>query len=238
MTDANAGPSEAIFAPSGTRKEPFVLLVAAMVLLAVSAVRPYDRFTWILEVAPIFIAVPILIATYRRFPLTPLSYRLLFLHAGMLMLGGHYTYARVPLGFWMQEAFGFARNHYDRIGHLAQGFIPAMLVREVLRRKVSLRPGGWLFFLVTCACLAISAFYEFIEWWTALASGTAATDFLGTQGDPWDTQWDMFLAFLGAMAAQVLLSRVQDRQLEVLAGRGNPPARLAAAARVSAGPTR
>jgi len=220
MTDANDGPSEAIFAPSGTRREALVLLVAAMVLLAVSAVRPYDRFTWILEVAPIFIAVPILIATYRRFPLTPLSYRLLFLHAGILMLGGHYTYARVPLGFWMQEAFGFARNHYDRIGHLAQGFIPAMLVREVLRRKVSLRPGGWLFFLVTCACLAISAFYEFIEWWTALASGTAATDFLGTQGDPWDTQWDMFLAFVGAMAAQLLLSRVQDRQLDGLRASG------------------
>jgi len=136
------------------------------------------------------------------------------------MLGGHYTYARVPLGFWMQEAFGFARNHYDRIGHLAQGFIPAMLVREVFRRKVSLRPGGWLFFLVTCACLAISAFYEFIEWWTALASGTAATDFLGTQGDPWDTQWDMFLAFVGAMAAQLLLSRVQDRQLDGLRASG------------------
>jgi putative membrane protein len=133
------------------------------------------------------------------------------------MLGGHYTYARVPLGFWMQEAFGFARNHYDRIGHLAQGFIPAMLAREVLLRKTPLRPGGWLFFLTTCVCLALSVSYEFIEWWTALASGSAATDFLGTQGDPWDTQWDMFLAFVGATSAQALLSGVQNRELERMA---------------------
>ncbi len=135
------------------------------------------------------------------------------------MLGGRYTYARVPLGFWMQEAFGFARNHYDRIGHLAQGFVPAIVAREVLRRKTPLEPGGWLFFLTTCVCLAISAFYEFIEWWTALASGTAATDFLGTQGDPWDTQWDMFLAFVGAVSAQLLFSRVQERQLAALTRR-------------------
>jgi putative membrane protein len=225
MGDAIGAPSNTGFAASGTRREPLVLLAAAMVLLAISGIRPYDRFTWLLEVMPILIAVPILIATYRRFPLTSLTYRLLFLHAGILMLGGHYTYARVPLGFWMQEAFGFTRNHYDRIGHLAQGFIPAMLVREVLRRKTPLGPGAWLFFLVTCVCLAISAFYEFIEWWTALASGTAATDFLGTQGDPWDTQWDMFLAFVGAMTAQLLLSRIQDRQLERLTARITGPAR-------------
>ena len=208
--------------PSAPRREPLVLLAAALVLLAWSGVRPHDRFTWVLEVAPILIGAPILVATYRRFPLTPLSYRLLFLHAAILMAGGHYTYARVPLGFWMQGAFGFARNHYDRIGHLAQGFVPAMLAREILRRKARLPPGGWLFFLVTCVCLAISAFYEFIEWWTALASGSAATDFLGTQGDPWDTQWDMFLAFVGAIAAQLLLSRVQERQLVGLANSTRP----------------
>ncbi len=198
---------------SAPRREPLVLLLAALVLLVWSGIGPYDRFTWLLEVAPVLVGAPILVATYRRFPLTPLTYRLLFLHALILMLGGHYTYARVPLGFWMQEAFGFVRNHYDRIGHLAQGFVPAMLAREILRRKTPLQPGAWLFFLVTCVCLAISAFYEFIEWWTALASGSAATDFLGTQGDPWDTQWDMFLATAGAIASQLLFSRVQDRQL-------------------------
>ena len=208
--------------PSAPRREPLVLLAAALVLLAWSGVRPHDRFTWVLEVAPILIGAPILVATHRGFPLTPLSYRLLFLHAAILMAGGHYTYARVPLGFWMQEAFGFARNHYDRIGHLAQGFVPAMLAREILRRKARLPPGGWLFFLVTCVCLAISAFYEFIEWWTALASGSAATDFLGTQGDPWDTQWDMFFAFVGAIVAQLLLSRVQERQLVGLANSTRP----------------
>jgi putative membrane protein len=195
------------------RREPLVLLCLAAVLLLWSGISPHDRFTWLLEVAPVLVGVPILVLTYRRFPLTPLSYRLLFLHALILMLGGRYTYARVPLGFWMQEAFGFARNHYDRIGHLAQGFVPAMVARELLRRETPLRPGAWLFFLTTCVCLAISAFYEFIEWWTALASGSAATDFLGTQGDPWDTQWDMFLATLGAIASQLLFARVQERQL-------------------------
>jgi putative membrane protein len=208
---------------SAPRREPLILLLAALVLLVWSGIAPHDRFTWLLEVAPVLIGAPILVATYRRFPLTPLTYRLLFLHALILMLGGHYTYARVPLGFLMQEMFGFARNHYDRIGHFAQGFIPAMLAREVLLRKTALRPGGWLFFLTTCVCLALSASYEFIEWWTALASGTAATDFLGTQGDPWDTQWDMFLAFIGAMSAQLLLSRMQDRQL---APSDLPPARV------------
>ena len=211
--------ARATIPPSVPPREPLVLLCMAAVLLLWSGISPYDRFTWLLEVAPILAGAPILVLTYRRFPLTPLSYRLLFLHALILMLGGRYTYARVPLGFWMQEAFGFARNHYDRIGHLAQGFVPAIVAREVLRRKTPLEPGGWLFFLTTCVCLAISAFYEFIEWWTALASGTAATDFLGTQGDPWDTQWDMFLAFVGAVSAQLLFSRVQERQLAALARR-------------------
>jgi putative membrane protein len=216
MQEAAAGGTSAPKAAPVPRREPLVLLGAAVVLLLGSGISPFDRFTWLLEVAPILIGAPILVLTYRRFPLTPLSYRLLFLHALILMLGGKYTYARVPLGFWMQEAFGFARNHYYRIGHLAQGFVPAMVARELLLRKTPLRPGGWLFFLTTCVCLAISAFYEFIEWWTALASGAAATDFLGTQGDPWDTQWDMFLAFVGAIAAQLLLSRLQDRQVERL----------------------
>ena len=195
------------------RREPLILLVALAALLLWSGLRPFDRFTWLLEVAPILVALPILVVTRRRFPLTPLAYRLIFLHATILMLGGHYTYAEVPLGFWMRDAFGFARNHYDRIGHFAQGFVPAILAREILLRKTPLKPGGWVFFLVTCVCLAISACYEFIEWWTALASGEAAQAFLGTQGDVWDTQWDMFLALLGAVTAQLTLSRLHDRQL-------------------------
>ena len=196
-----------------SRREPLVLLLLGLVLLTVSGIGPKDRFTWILEVVPVLLGVPILIATYRRFPLTELLYRALLLHAAILMLGGHYTYAEVPLGYWMQEAFGFTRNHYDRIGHLAQGFVPALLAREVLLRRSPLRPGGWLFLTVTSVCLAFSALYEMIEWWTALVSAEAAESFLGTQGDPWDTQWDMFLCLVGALAAQLLLARAHDRQL-------------------------
>ena len=195
------------------KRELLILLVVGVLGLAVSAYQPYDLTTWFMEVAPIFIGVPILIATRRRFPLTPLAYRLLFVNALILMLGGHYTYARVPLGFWMQHAFGFARNHYDRIGHFAQGFIPAVLIREVLLRRTALRPGGWTFFLVASVALAISACYEFVEWWTAVAGGEAATDFLGTQGDPWDTQWDMFLALVGACTAQAVLASWHDREI-------------------------
>jgi putative membrane protein len=132
------------------------------------------------------------------------------------MLGGHYTYARVPLGFWIQDAFGMARNPYDRIGHLAQGFVPAILAREILLRRTPLQRGGWLFFLVASVCLAFSAFYEFTEWWSAVIGGSAATDFLGTQGDPWDTQWDMFCALIGALTAELLLARWHDRQLAQL----------------------
>ena len=199
------------------RREPSILLVFLAVCLGLSAVGAHDRFTWFLEVAPIFLGVPVLVATYRRFPLTSLAYRLIFIHAVILMVGGHYTYAEVPLGYWMKDLFGFARNHYDRIGHFLQGFVPAILVREVLRRKTPLRPGGWLFFLTTCVCLAISAAYEFVEWGTALLSGSAAMAFLGAQGDVWDTQWDMFLALIGALTAQILLSRIHERQLARLA---------------------
>ena len=206
---------------SGGRREPAILLCVGVALLALSGIGVHDRFTWFLEVAPALVALPILIFTYRRFPLTPLAYRLILLHASILMLGGHYTYAEVPLGYWIKDAFGFARNHYDRIGHLAQGFVPAILAREILLRKTPLKSGGWLFFLVTCVCLGVSALYEFIEWWTALASGEAADAFLGTQGDPWDTQWDMFLALLGSLAAQVTLSRYHDRQIAALRTEGD-----------------
>jgi putative membrane protein len=198
------------------RREPLVLLAVGLALLAWSGLRPHDRFTWLLETAPILIAVPVLAATCRRFPLSPLAYRLIFVHALILMVGGHYTYAEVPLGYWARDAFGLARNHYDRLGHFAQGFVPAILTREILLRKTPLGRGGWLFFLVTCVCLAISACYELVEWWTAVATGEAATAFLGTQGDPWDTQWDMLFALVGAITAQLTLARAHDRQLESL----------------------
>jgi len=198
------------------RREPAVLLALGIVLLVLSRIHAKDGYTWILEVAPAIVAAVVLVATYRRFPLTPLAYRLILLHACILMVGGHYTYAEVPLGFWVQRAFGLARNHYDRLGHFAQGFVPAIVAREILLRRTPLKRGGWTFFLVTCVCLAISSFYEFVEWWTALASGEAATAFLGTQGDPWDTQWDMFFALVGAITAQLALGRMHDRQIASL----------------------
>lgn len=194
-------------------REPLALLAGVLVALVVSGIGPHDRTTWLLEVFPVLLGGPILVATHRRFPLTPLVYRLLFLHALILMLGGHYTYARVPLGFWIQDLFDLARNPYDRIGHLAQGFVPAIVAREVLLRTSPLRPGRWLFFLVLCLCLALSAFYELIEWWAALIGGESAEAFLGTQGDVWDTQWDMFLALCGATLSQLLLARPHDRAL-------------------------
>ena len=196
------------------RTEPVVLLVAGLALLLLSGISPRDRFTWFLETAPIFIGVPLLVVAYRRFPLTPLLYRLLFVHAAVLMLGAYYTYAEVPLGHWVKDWLGLARNHYDRLGHLAQGFIPAILIREILLRCTPLRPGGWLFVLVTAVALAGSALYEMVEWWTALATGEAAQAFLVTQGDPWDTQWDMFMALVGAVLSQIALARLHDHQLD------------------------
>jgi len=194
-------------------REPRVLLGVGAAALLVSGIAPHDRLTWLLEVAPILIAVPVLVATARRFPLTPFAYRLIFVHALILMLGGHYTYAEVPLGDWVADALGLARNPYDRLGHLAQGFVPAIVVREILIRRSPLRPGKWLAFLVVCVCLAISAAYELIEWWSALIGGESADAFLGTQGDQWDTQWDMFTALVGAVAALALLGRYHDRQI-------------------------
>ena len=193
--------------------ETLILLLTGILLLAITAIHPHDYPTWWMEVAPVFIAVPILIATYKRYTLTPLLYRLLFLHALILMVGGHYTYAEVPLGYWMQDWFGFARNNYDKIGHLAQGFIPAMLFRELLLRSSPLRRGKLLFTLVVACCLAVSAVYELIEWAAAITMGQGADAFLGTQGDPWDTQTDMLMALIGAVCVQVMLAKVQDKQL-------------------------
>lgn len=198
-----------------------ICLVWAAALLA-SGVAPYDRLTWFMEVLPVLIAAPILVATRGRLPLTPLVYALIAIHGLILIYGGAYTYARVPAGFWLQDLLGFARNPYDRIGHLAQGFVPAMVARELLLRVFRIEGRKILFFLVVCVCLAISAFYELIEWWSALAMGADAHEFLGTQGDVWDTQWDMFLALCGAVAAQLLLGRRHDRQLVRLAGTTAP----------------
>lgn len=189
------------------------LLVLVTALLLWSGLQPYDRLTWWLEIAPILIAAPLLLATARRFPLTPLLCVLIALHCVVLIVGAHWTYARVPFGFWLQDLLGFARNPYDRLGHLMQGFVPAILARELLLRTSPLTRGGWLSTLVVSVCLAFSACYELIEWAAALLADEAAIEFLGTQGDVWDTQWDMLLAGVGALLALVTLSRLHDRQL-------------------------
>jgi putative membrane protein len=189
------------------------LAALALAVLAWSGTSPKDRLTWLLEVSPAILAAVALAAVYPRWRFTPLVIVLITVHAMILMAGGKYTYAEVPAFNWLKEEFGLARNYYDRVGHFAQGFVPAMVAREILLRRGVLREGGWLFFLVTCVCMAISAFYEFIEWWTALAAGGAADAFLGTQGDVWDTQWDMFTAMCGAIIAQLLLPRWHDRQI-------------------------
>lgn len=199
------------------------LLAIFVIVLAWSAIRPHDTFTWLLEVFPALIGVVIVLATAKRFPLTPLLLTLLVIHAAILMIGGHYTYAEVPLGFWMQRAFGLARNDYDRIGHFAQGFVPAIIAREVLIRRDVVRRRGWLFFIVVSICLAISAAYELLEWRVAVSSGSKSDAFLGTQGDVWDTQKDMATALVGAIVAQLTLSRWHDRQIAALdAPRQNP----------------
>lgn len=184
-----------------------------LALLLWSAIGPTDRMTWLMEVVWVLIGLPLLWLSYRRFPLTRLLYVLIALHCALLIVGGHYTYAQVPLGLWVQDWLDLARNHYDRLGHFTQGFVPAILARELLLRKTPLRPGGWLFYLVLAAALSFSAFFELIEWWAALIWGADADAFLATQGDVWDTQWDMFLALLGAVAAQLLLARWHDREL-------------------------
>jgi putative membrane protein len=187
---------------------------ALLALLALSGWDPHDRATWVMEVAPVVVALPVLWFTYRRYPLTTLLYVCIFLHATVLMLGGAYTYARVPLGFQIQEWLDLSRNPYDKIGHFFQGFVPALVAREVLVRGGYIRGRRMLVFLVVCVVLAVSATYEFAEWGAALALGQGADAFLGTQGDVWDTQSDMFFALIGAVAALVLFSRMHDRQLE------------------------
>lgn len=196
-------------------RRPFLVAAAAVlaVMLGLSGVDPYDRTTWALEVFPVVIALPVMALTHRRFPLTTLLYACIFLHALVLMLGGAYTYARVPLGFQIQDLLQLGRNPYDKIGHFFQGFVPALVAREILIRGAYVQGRRMLAFIVVCIVLAISATYELIEWGAAVALGQGADEFLGTQGDPWDTQSDMFLALIGASAALLLFSRRHDRQV-------------------------
>ena len=196
-----------------TRRYHAVLLTTLAVVFIWSLVRPHDGFTWLLEAFPVIIGLPILLLTYRRFPFSRLAYGLLLLHAVILLVGAHYTYAEMPLFNWLRDSYDLDRNYYDRLGHLAQGFIPAIVVREILLRQSPLKPGKWLAFVVLSICLAISALYEMLEWWVAVASGSDAVAFLATQGDVWDTQWDMFLCLLGAIASLTLLSHRHDRSL-------------------------
>lgn len=195
------------------------LIGLALSLLAVfvwSLINPHDGVTWVMEALPVIIAVPLLAATRRRFPLTRLTYYLIFFHAVILLVGAHYTYARVPLGNWVSELFEMERNHYDRFAHVVQGFVPAIIAREILIRLKVVRSMHWLFFLVCCFCLAFSALYEIIEWQSALWGGDGSLDFLGVQGDVWDAQWDMTLALGGSILAQWLLGGMHRRQLDAV----------------------
>ena len=198
-----------------------VLGGVVLTALVVSGLSPHDRLTWLMEVAPVLVAAPVLFWTRRTFPLTTLLYVVITLHALVLVMGGAYTYARVPLGFWLQDLFDLGRNPYDKIGHFMQGFVPALVAREVLLRGKHVAKGRMLGLLAVCIALAISAVYELIEWWAALGLGQGADEFLGTQGDPWDTQSDMFMALIGAAVALAGFSRLQDRQIHEIASQ--PP---------------
>jgi putative membrane protein len=208
--------SSVLATPAPRRREPAVLLAVGVLALVVSAIGAKSIGTWFLEVLAALIGAVILVVTYRRFPLSPLVYRLILIHSLILMIGGHWTYAEVPAGDWVRDALGLTRNPYDRLGHFAQGFVPAIVAREVLLRRTPLRPGRWLAALVICVVMAVSATWELFEWLSAVVGGSSADDFLGTQGDVWDTQWDMFMAGVGAITSLLLLSRLHDRQLRDL----------------------
>ena len=191
------------------------LIIIFFAVLVWSVIDPKRLLTWFLEVVPALIGFVVLVMTYRRFPLTSLLYVLITIHAIILMIGGHYTYAHVPLFDWIRDTFGFSRNHYDRVGHFAQGFVPAMIAREVLIRTSPLKEGKWLFFLVVCICLSISAMYELIEWqYAVIKGGESADEFLGSQGDIWDTQSDMALALVASIIALLLLSKWHDKLIK------------------------
>jgi putative membrane protein len=189
-----------------------------------SGIQPKDYPTWLLEVLPALIGFAVLAATRRKFPLTRLAYVLILFHCVVLMVGGHYTYAEVPLFDWIRDWFNLERNNYDKLGHFMQGFVPAIIAREILVRNAIVAGRGWLVFIIVCVCLAISAFYELIEWWVAILSAEAAESFLGTQGYVWDTQSDMLFALIGAALALLFLSGWHDRQMNRGVGRGTPDA--------------
>jgi putative membrane protein len=200
-------------------REKLLWLMIVTASLLYSAIDPVaDRLTWLMEVLPVMIAIPLLVASHRAFPLTLITVRVIAVFALILIVGGHYTYAENPLFDWIQQEWELARNHYDRLGHFVQGVVPAMLGRELLLRTSPIQRGKWLFFLLCCVSLAVSACYEFIEWWVAEINQQAAESFLGTQGDNWDAQWDMFLALWGSILSQLLLAKMQDRQLKSLFG--------------------
>ncbi len=200
-----------------SRKKVNVLQLGIFLIVLVwSGIKPYDNFTWMLEVAPAVIGAIIIVATYRKFPLTQLTYWLILIHAVILVIGGHYTYARVPFFNLLKEMFELKRNNYDKLGHFVQGFTPAMIAREILLRKSVVSRGKWLFFIVVSICMAISAFYELVEWWVALATGTGSNEFLGTQGYIWDTQSDMFYCLIGALLSLILFKKRHDRELEII----------------------
>jgi putative membrane protein len=207
-----------------TRQSPAIpLALLGLVLLALiwSGIGPTDRLTWFMETVPVMIGIAILVPTWRRFPLTPLIYILLAFHAVILVIGGHYTYAEVPWFNDLRDHYELSRNYFDRLGHFVQGFVPAILAREILIRNTCLKNGPWLFLYVTSFCLAFSAFYEMLEWWAAIFTETGAEAFLGTQGDEWDTQWDMFLALIGAMLGQIILGPYHNRQIAALENRAS-----------------
>jgi len=195
-------------------REPLVLLAFLALVYAWSGWRPSDPATWWMETAPVFVVLPVILWIHARIGLTSLTLRLLAFEAVLVAVGAHYTYANVPLGFWVSDLAGWERNHYDRFGHFMQGVVPALLLRELLLKTSPLRRGKWLFVIVSSMCLAFSAIYEFIEWGAAVVFAEGATEFLGTQGDPWDSQWDMFLAMIGSILAQLLLARYHDRLIE------------------------
>lgn len=207
---------------SGRDRGLLALGAAVLAALAVSGIAPKDRLTWWMEVMPVLIAVPVIAATWKRFPLSTLLCVLIAAHALVLILGGTYTYAHVPLGFWLQDLLGTVRNPYDKIGHFMQGFVPAMIAREIFLRGGYVRGRRMAAFLCICAAMTVSAVYELIEWWAALAMGQGADEFLGTQGDQWDTQSDMFMALIGSCTALVLLSRLHDRQIAALSSADTP----------------
>lgn len=195
-------------------KKYYILITLFLVGFVVSAINPHDYFTWFLEVFPAIIGLVILTLTFKKFQFTFLTYSLILAHCYVLFIGGHYTYAEVPLFDWIKEAFDQSRNNYDKVGHFTQGFVPAVIIRELFIRKAIVKPGGWLSFLTVCTCLSISAFYEFLEWFVAITSGQSSEAFLGTQGYEWDTQSDMLYAFVGATCAIVVLGKIQNKKIE------------------------